>query len=88
MSKNFVSPFALPIMWTELAMASWETIWHRTALMASGTCTFAEYESMLSEKMGAMTQAGAALFAGKQPADVLRPFHKKATANARRLRNQ
>jgi hypothetical protein len=56
--------------------------------MANGTCTFAEYESMLSEKMGALTQSSAALFAGKEPTDVLRPFHKKATANAKRLRNQ
>jgi hypothetical protein len=87
LNKTFASPFALPIMMTELAMASWETIWHRTALMANGTCTLAEYESMLSEKMGAMTQASAALFAGKEPADVLRPFHNKATANAKRLRN-
>jgi hypothetical protein len=56
-------------MWTELAMASWETIWHRTALM------------------GAMSQSSAALMAGKEPEDVLRPFHRKATANAKRLRN-
>ncbi len=88
MSKTSVSPFALPIMMTELAMASWETIWHRTALMVNGTCTFAEYESMLSEKMGALTQSSAALFAGMEPTDVLRPYHVKATANAKRLRNQ
>ena len=75
-------------MMTELAMASWETIWHRTALMANGTCTLAEYQSMIIEKMGALSQSSAALFAGKEPTDVLRPFHKKATANAKRLRSQ
>jgi hypothetical protein len=86
LNKTFTSPFALPIMWTELAMASWETVWHRTALMATGACSMAEYESMVSEKMGAMTQASFALMAGKDVEDVLRPFHKKATANAKRLR--
>jgi hypothetical protein len=73
-------------MMTELAMASWETIWHRTALIASGACSMAEYESMVSEKMGAMTQASFALLAGKEPEAVLRPFHVKAMANAKRLR--
>jgi hypothetical protein len=83
----FASPFALPIMWTELAVASWETVWHRTALMASGECTTAEYQRMLSEKMRAMQQAGMALVTGKQAEDVLRPFHKQPTPNATRLRS-
>ena len=82
----FASPFALPVMWTELAIASWETVWHRTALMASGECSIAEYERMVSEKMRAMHQAGVALATGKQAEDVLRPFHRGATANAKRLR--
>ncbi len=74
-------------MMTELAMASWETVWHRTALMASGACSIAEYERMLSEKMRAMTQSSAALMAGKEAEDIIRPFHRRATANAKRLRN-
>ncbi len=82
----FATPFALPLMWTELAMASWETVWHRTALMATGACTPAEYQRMVHEKMRAVQLSSAALMAGKQPEDVLRPFHKRATANARRLR--
>ena len=86
LNKLYASPFALPIMWTELAMASWETIWHRTALMASGECSMAEYQSMVSEKMGAVSQSSAALMAGKDPEAVLRPFHRKAMANAKRLR--
>ncbi len=68
-------------------MASWETVWHRTALMVSGECSVAEYERMVGEKMRAMTQSGAALMAGKDPEEVLRPFHRRATANAKRLRN-
>jgi hypothetical protein len=82
----FTSPFALPIMWTELAVASWETIWHRTVLMTTGECSASEYQSMLSEKMRAMQQAGCALAGGGDAEAVLRPFHKRATANAKRLR--
>jgi hypothetical protein len=82
----FAAPFALPIMWTELAMASWETVWHRTTLMATGECTPAEYERMVHEKMKALYQSGLALAAGKDAQDILRPFHRRATANAKRLR--
>ena len=85
--KSPPSPFALPIMMTELAMASWETIWHRTALIVTGDCTNAEYGRMVNEKMHAMQQASCALMAGKDTEAVLRPFHKHATANAKRLRN-
>ena len=79
-------PFALPMMFTELAMASWETVWHRTALMASGACTAAEYERMVQEKMRAMQLASFAMMTGQNTEAVLRPFHKRATANAKRLR--
>ena len=80
------SPFALPIMMTELAMASWETIWHRTALMATGACSAAEYSRMVDEKMRAVQQSGCAFMAGKDTEAVLRPFHRHAVANAKRLR--
>ena len=73
-------------MWTELAIASWETVWHRTTLMMSGACTPAEYQRMVTEKMSAMHSAGAAMMTGGDAEAVLRPFHKRATANARRLR--
>ncbi len=85
--KSSLSPFDLPIMMTELAMASWETIWHRTTLMATGACSQAEYGRMVNEKMRAMQQSSFALMAGKDTEAVLRPFHKHATANAKRLRN-
>ncbi len=73
-------------MWGELAIASWETVWHRTALMATGACTPAEYERMFAEKMKAIYLSGLALAEGKDAEAVLRPFHKRATANAKRLR--
>ena len=86
MTRPVFSPFALPVMMTELAAASWETMWHRTALMMTGECTTTEYQRMVSEKMGAMQQAGAAIITGGDAESVLRPFHKRATANAKRLR--
>ncbi len=86
MAATFPSPFALPMMCAELAMASWETVWHRTALMATGACTTAEYERMVHEKMRAVQLSSVALMTGQDPEAVLRPFHKRATANAKRLR--
>ena len=86
MAARIPTPFALQMMFAELAMASWETVWHRTALMASGACTQAEYEQMVHEKMHAVQQASVAFMTGQDTETVLRPFHKKAVANARRLR--
>ncbi len=73
-------------MWAELAVASWETVWHRTVLMISGECTTEEYQRMMDEKLGALHQAGVALATLGDAEDVLRPFHGRATANALRLR--
>jgi len=39
----------LPLMMAELAMASWETVARRTAMIARGTCTPAEYQRMVIE---------------------------------------
>ena len=86
MSLAQPSPFSLPLMMTELAVASWETMWHRSVLMLSGACTAAEYEQMVTEKMAAFQLAGSAMLSGRDAEAVLRPFHKRATANARRLR--
>lgn len=86
MSPRIPSPFTLPLMMGELAAASWETMWHRSVLMLSGTCTPAEYQRMVSEKMAALQIAGTAMLDGRDAEAVLRPFHKRATANARRLR--
>ena len=88
MATRTASPFALPVMFAELAMASWETVWHRTALMATGACTQAEYARMLQEKMAAVQQASLALLTGQDTHSVWQPFHLSATANARRLRGQ
>jgi hypothetical protein len=86
LAQKIDSPFALPLMMTELAVASWETVWHRTALMMTGACSPAEYQRMLTEKMRAVQLSGAALMAGEDAEAVIKPFHKRATANAKRLR--
>jgi hypothetical protein len=41
---------------------------------------------MVQEKMHAVHQSGQALMEGRDTEAVLRPFHKRATANAKRLR--
>src|SRR5580693_2304799 len=43
----------LPAMMTELTLSSWETIFHRSLLMAQGTCSVAEYQRMVMEKAAA-----------------------------------
>jgi hypothetical protein len=84
--RHVPSPLALPLMMSELAAASWETVWHRSLLMMTGQCTIAEYQQMITEKMSALQSASTAMLAGRDAEAVLRPFHKRATANARRLR--
>jgi hypothetical protein len=79
---------ALPLMMAELAMASWETIARRTAMIARGTITTAEYQRMVMEKAAALQQSAIAVMAGRGEKAALAPWHKRATANARRLRRK
>jgi len=72
----------------ELAMASWETIARRTAMIARGTCTPAEYQRMVIEKAGALQQSAMAVMTGRGKKAALRPWHRRATANARWLRRK
>ena len=74
------------MMMAQLAAASWETMFHRTALMAQGTCSAAEYQRMVAEKATAMQMSALALMTGAGEAAVLGPFLTRARANARRLR--
>ena len=76
----------IPVMMTELAIASWETIYHRTLLMAQGTCDFAEYQRMIVEKAEAMQASTMALMTGRGNAAALAPYLVRSRANARRLR--
>ena len=55
------SPFGLPIMMARLTAASLETIFHRTNMMAKGTCSPAEYQRMVAEKAIAAQRSMVAL---------------------------
>ncbi len=81
----------LPLLLAELALASWETIHYRTRMMARGTCSPGEYSRMISEKVAAAARTGFTLARAKKTpklTTLLAPWHKGATANARRLRRK
>lgn len=78
---------ALPLMLSELAIASAETIVHRTAMIAAGRCSPHEYHRMVAEKVSATQQTAiAAMVPGVAVAALLAPWHKAARSNSRRLR--
>ena len=76
----------LPQMLAELAVSSWETIMRRTAMMATGRCSTAEYASMVTEKLGAVQSSTQLMMTGGSMTAILTPWHTGATANAKRLR--
>jgi hypothetical protein len=76
----------LPAMMTQLAISSWETIYHRTLMMAQGNCDIAEYQRMVMEKAEAMQASTLALMTGRGNAAALAPYLVRSRANARRLR--
>ena len=89
MKKSAASrSLALPQLYSELAIASWETIVHRTMMMMNGTCSINEYQRMVMEKSEAMQHSTIALMTGGSERAVLAPFHAKARANAKRLRTK
>ena len=73
-------------MMTQLTLASWETIFHRTLMMVQGTCSVTEYQRMVTEKAAAMQASSLALMTGRGQAAVLAPYLVRSRANARRLR--
>ena len=79
---------ALPMMMAELAMASWETIARRTALIGRGACTPAEYQRMIIEKAAALERSAMAMMTARGAKAMLAPWHKRAAANARRPRRK
>ena len=82
-------PLPLPLMWMELSLASWETITRRNLLMLDGSCTPAEYQKMVAEKMLAAQQSALlALSPAATAASLLAPWHKAARSNSRRLRRR
>ena len=79
---------ALPLMVAQLALASAETIARRTALMASGRCSPAEYARMFAEKVVAARRSQRAAAKRGGLAAMLTPWHIAARRNARRLRQR
>jgi hypothetical protein len=71
---------------TELMFASFETIARRSWILAQGKCSSAEFARMVLEKQQAFALSGFALLSGASAASILVPFHRGATANAKRLR--
>jgi hypothetical protein len=79
---------ALPLMMTELMLASWETIARRTLMIAQNTCSPAEYKRMVIEKAAAFQSSTLAAMSGRGTRAVLAPWLLRATANAKRLRRK
>jgi hypothetical protein len=81
----------LPVMMAELAIASWETIAYRSWMLALGSCSSDEVERMVAEKAEAAQRSGLALLTPWDAAvavSVVAPWHRRAKANARRLRRR
>ena len=82
---------SLPAMMAELMVASWETVTRRALLIAENKCSPTEYKRMFDEKAEAAAIAGFILMSrgGRvTPALILAPWHRRAVANARRLRKK
>ena len=78
----------LPAMMVEMTAASMETIYHRSLLMAQGTCSVAEYQRMVMEKTLAAQASTWAMLTGRGHAAMLAPYLVRSRANARRLRRK
>ena len=89
--RSYRSPAALPLLMAELAYASWETIAHRSRMIALGACTPAEYHRMVAEKMRAAEASSMVLFrkaSADTAAAMLTPWLSRARSNAKRLRRK
>jgi hypothetical protein len=81
----------LPILLAELVIASWETIAWRSIMITMGACSTIEYRRMVLEKLRAARSTTTALMATAGTADMaelLAPWHARATANRDRLRRR
>jgi hypothetical protein len=78
-------------MMTDLLLHSWETVMRRTLLIAQNDCLPAEYRRMVKEKAEAAALSRLALISGGGKASMsslLAPWHRRAKANAKRLRKR
>lgn len=77
-------------MMAELAWASWETVMRRAVMIAQSTCSAAKYQRLLDEKTAAALEICDLLLSstGASAEAFLTPWHSRATANAKRLRDE
>ena len=83
--------FTLPTMMAETLLASWETMTARTLLIAHNKCSPPEYRRMFGEKAEAAALSASKVISGGGRAaltSVLAPWHRRAVANAKRLRKK
>jgi hypothetical protein len=73
-------------MMARLGMASWETIFRRSMMMMQGTCSPAEYQRMVTEKVAAAQASMMAAARGRSHAAMLAPYVSRSRANVKRLR--
>jgi len=57
-------------------------------MIARGALSPAEYQRMVLEKAAALQESALAMMTGRGKKAALAPWHKRATANARRLRRK
>jgi hypothetical protein len=83
---------SLPMMMTDLMLASWETIARRTLLMAQHKCSPAEYRRMVREKTQAAAASGLRLISsggrgvdGFGPGALARPSSRQRQAPAKEV---
>jgi hypothetical protein len=70
-------------------MASGETIARRSWMLAQGRCSARERRRMVNEKTAAALASIALMNeASGDPTVLLKPWHRAATANAKRLRGR
>jgi len=82
---------SLPMVMTNLTLASWETIGRRMFLISQNKCSPAEYQRMVSEKAAAAMSTGFKLmssFGQASMTSLMAPWLSKASANAKRLRKK
>ena len=83
-AKKVAAP--LPLLLAELTLFSWETMARRASMMMQGTCTAAEYQRMIFEKMRAVQLSAVAILFDQGVGAALAPWHRAARTNVRRLR--
>jgi hypothetical protein len=82
---------SLPLLMTDLTLASWETISRRMLLISQNKCTPDEYQRMVHEKAEAAMASGMKLISSYGQASMtslMTPWLNLASANAKRLRKK